>query len=57
MNPKLSILIDAALGVALAYVMALVAKCPVADSITAGLVLMIVLMLIDIREALDDSQA
>jgi thiamine transporter ThiT len=49
LNRKVIILIDAAFGVALAYVLALVAECPVADSITAGLVLMIALMLIDIQ--------
>ena len=53
----LNVLIDLVLGIALAYILALGAECPVADSITAGLVLMIVLMLIDIREMLDDSQA
>lgn len=49
MNPKLSVLIDLVLGAALAYILALMAECSVADSITAGLVLMIVLMLIDMR--------
>ena len=48
MNPKISILVDLALGVALASMLA-GTGCPVADSITAGLVLMIVLMLIDVR--------
>ena len=52
MNPKnlkINLLLDLILGVSLAYILALVAKCPVADSINAGLVLMIVLMLIDMR--------
>lgn len=49
MNPKINMLINLALGMTLTSMLALGAKCPIADSITAGLALMTVLTLMDIR--------
>lgn len=51
MNPKISILVDLVLGIALASLLTLGAGCPIADSITAGLALMIVLALIDMKKS------
>ena len=53
MNLKLSTLVDLIPNIILASALALMlvgGECPIADSITAGLVLMIVLTLIDMRE-------
>lgn len=53
MKPKistpLSLVLDVVFGIALASILALMVEAPVADSITAGLVLTIVLILIDMR--------